>query len=137
MTTEIKDGKLAVFAKTRSEWRKWLKKNATAEKSVWLVLYHKNSETKCVNLNDATEEAVCFGWIDSLAKKRDPESFYLTFTPRNPKKSKWSAPNRERAAKMIALGLMTEQGQRMIDQAKQSGRWEPELLTNWKSPTTH
>lgn len=130
MITEMKDGKLAIYVKTRSAWRKWLAKNASSAKSVWLVLYHKKSTQKCISLNDATEEAVCFGWIDSLAKKRDAESFYLTFTPRNPKKSKWSAPNRERAARMIASGLMTGQGQQMIDLAKQSGRWEPELLTN-------
>lgn len=122
---ETKDGKQAVYAKTRAEWRRWLKKNSLSEKSVWLILYHKNSKAQCINLVDATEEALCFGWIDSLAKKRDPESFYLTFTPRNPKKSKWSQPNRERAERMIAKGLMTPQGQNMIDIAKETGRWEP------------
>jgi uncharacterized protein YdeI (YjbR/CyaY-like superfamily) len=71
------------------------------------------------------EEALCFGWIDSLAKKRDPESFYLTFTPRNPK-SKWSKINRERTARLTEKGLMTEYGQKLIDIAKQAGRWEPE-----------
>ena len=69
------------------------------------------------------EEALCFGWIDSLAKKRDDESFYLTFTPRNPK-SKWSKLNRERAERMIEKGLMTPGGQRLIDLAKESGKWE-------------
>ena len=83
---ETKDGKQAVHAKTRKEWRKWLKQNSQSAKSVWLILYHKNSKVPGVNLNDATEEALCFGWIDSLAKKRDAESFYLTFSPRNPKK---------------------------------------------------
>jgi uncharacterized protein YdeI (YjbR/CyaY-like superfamily) len=123
---ETKDGTQAVYAKTRKEWRKWLKQNSQSEKSVWLILYHKNSKVPCVNLNDATEEALCFGWIDSLAKKRDAESFYLTFSPRNPKKSKWSKPNRERAEKMISKGLMTEHGQRLIDIAKETGKWEPE-----------
>lgn len=130
MITEIKDGKLAIYVKTRSAWRKWLAKNACSAKSVWLILHHKNSKEKNISLNDATEEALCFGWIDSLANKRDAESFYLTFTPRNPKKSEWSAPNRERAARMIALGLMTDQRQQMIDLAKQSGRWEPDNSTN-------
>ena len=77
----------------------------------------------CITINDATEEALCFGWIDSLAKKRDAESYYLTFTPRNPK-SKWSKPNRERVAKMITAGLMTEHGQKLIDIAKETGKWE-------------
>ena len=123
---ETKDGKQAVYAKTRKEWRKWLKQNGQSEKSVWLILYHKNSKVPGINLNDATEEALCFGWIDSLAKKRDAESFYLTFSPRNPKKSKWSKPNRERAEKMISEGLMTEHGQKLIDIAKETGKWEPE-----------
>jgi uncharacterized protein YdeI (YjbR/CyaY-like superfamily) len=123
MTTEIKDGKQAVYAKTRAEWRKWLKKNSQSEKSIWVILYHKKSQVPGINLNDATEEALCFGWIDSLAKKRDAESYYLTFTPRNPK-SKWSKPNRERVERMVKEGLMTAQGQKLIDIAKETGRWE-------------
>lgn len=119
---ETKDGKQAVYAKTRAEWRKWLKQNSQREKFVWLILYHKTSKTKCVSINDATEEALCFGWIDSLAKKRDAESYYLTFTPRNPR-SKWSKPNIERAERMIKEGLMTEHGQKLIDLAKQTGKW--------------
>jgi uncharacterized protein YdeI (YjbR/CyaY-like superfamily) len=119
---ESKDGKQAIYAKTRSDWRKWLTKHAHFEKSVWLILYHKKSEVKNITLNDATEEALCYGWIDSLCKKRDHESYCLTFTPRN-NKSKWSQPNRDRANKMIQQGLMTTLGQTMIDDAKRSGRW--------------
>lgn len=121
---ETKDGKQAIYAKTRKEWRDWLQENSQIEKSVWLILYHKKSKAESVNLVEATEEALCFGWIDSLCKKRDFESFYLTFTPRNPKKSKWSQPNRDRAQRMIDQGLMTEQGQLLIDIAKQNGKWE-------------
>lgn len=123
--TEIKDGKPAVYAITREEWRTWLEENHQLVSSIWLILYHKKSTVPCVDRIEATEEALCFGWIDSLAKKRDTESFYLTFTPRK-RKSKWSKPNRERAARMIALGLMTEHGRRVIDMAKQTGCWEPE-----------
>lgn len=120
---ETKDGKQAFYAKTRTEWRTWLNQNSQSEKSVWLILHHKKSKVQGVNINDATEEALCFGWIDSLAKKRDAESYYLTFTPRNPK-SKWSKPNRERAARMIENGLMTQYGQKLIDIAKETGRWD-------------
>jgi uncharacterized protein YdeI (YjbR/CyaY-like superfamily) len=120
---EMKDGKQAVYAKTRKEWRQWLKANGQTEKSVWLILYHKKSNVECVINDDATEEAVCFGWIDSLCKKRDSQSYYLTFTPRKPK-SKWSKPNRDRAEKMIQKKLMTKQGQKAIDLAKQIGTWE-------------
>jgi len=120
---ETKDGKQAVYAMTRKEWRKWLKQNGSKEKSVWLILYHKKSKVQCVGLEAATEEALCFGWIDSLCKKRDAESYYLTFTPRNPKKSKWSKPNIERAERMIEQGLMTKQGRQAIDLAKHAGKW--------------
>ena len=121
---ETKDGKQAVYAKERKVWRNWLQKNCQTEKSVWLILYHKKSRMQSINLIEATEEALCFGWIDSLCKKRDAESYYLTFTPRNPKKSKWSKPNIERAERMINEGLMTEQGQLIIDSAKSMGKWE-------------
>ncbi len=66
---------------------------------------------------------MCYGWIDSKAIKRDAESFYLTFTKRNPK-SKWSIVNKERAARMIAAGLMRPEGQAMIDLAKETGAWD-------------
>lgn len=122
---ETKDGKQAVYIQERAEWREWLRQNSQSEKSVWLILYHKKSKVPCIHLIEATEEALCFGWIDSLAKKRDAESYYLTFTPRNPKKSQWSKPNRERAERMIRQGLMTQHGQQVIDLAKSTGRWEP------------
>ncbi|WP_221392824.1 YdeI family protein [Dyadobacter sp. NIV53] len=120
---ETRNGKPVVYAKTREDWRAWLKENCQSEKAVWLILYHKKSLVTSVNLNDATEEALCFGWIDSLANKRDAESYYLTFTPRNPK-SKWSKPNRDRVQKLSDEGRMTEHGQRLIEIAKSTGKWE-------------
>ncbi|NIG56870.1 YdeI family protein [Chitinophaga sp. Cy-1792] len=119
---EIFDGRQAVYATTRAEWRKWLEENTPGEAGVWLIQYHKKSKVPCISLIDATEEALCFGWIDSKAKKRDDESFYLTFTPRKAK-SKWSKPNIERAERMIATGLMTKHGQEKIDLAKRTGMW--------------
>lgn len=120
---ETKDGKLAVYAPTRQDWRNWLDANSQIEKSVWLILYHKKSKTPSINLIEATEEALCFGWIDSLCKKRDAESYYLTFSHRNPKTSKWSKSNIERAERLIAQNLMTEHGQKLIDLAKEQGKW--------------
>lgn len=121
---ETKDGKEAVYAKTRAVWRKWLKKYSASVTSVWLIMYHKKSTVKSINYNDAMEEALCFGWIDSKAKKRDEESFYLTFTPRKPK-SNWSQPNRDRVLRVTEQGLMMEQGQATVDLAKKTGKWEP------------
>lgn len=121
---EIKDGKQAIYVETRDDWRAWLAQHSQTTKSVWLILYHKKSSVPCVNRIDATEEALCYGWIDSLCKKRDVESCYLTFSPRNSKRSKWSGPNRERAERMIREGRMTEHGQRLINIAKQTGNWD-------------
>ena len=125
---EMKDGKPAVYFKTRTEWRKWLTENCRTVKSVWLILHKKNSPKECVSLVEATEEAVCFGWIDSLCKKRDKESYYLTFSPRNPKRSNWSVRNIERAERMIEQGLMTEQGLRFVEIAKEKGNWKKTQL---------
>ena len=120
---ETKDGKTAVYAQSRQQWRDWLQANCEKENSVWLILFHKKSKHQSVSLIEATEEALCFGWIDSLCKKRDEESYYLTFSKRNEKKSNWSKPNIERAERMIQEGKMTHYGRRLIDIAKQKGKW--------------
>lgn len=113
----------AVYAENRKDWRKWLEKNHWSIKSVWLIIYHKKSKTPSVYYDEAVEEALCFGWIDSLAHKRDEESKYQFFALRKPQ-SNWSKLNRERAEKMIAAGKMTLHGQKMIDLAKETGTWE-------------
>ena len=110
-------------AKTRKDWRKWLEKNYETEKSVWLIIYHKNCDIESVYYDEAVEEAICFGWIDSIAHKRDEESKFQFFAQRKPK-SNWSKANRERAEKMIKQGLMTSSGQKLIDFAKETGAWE-------------
>jgi uncharacterized protein YdeI (YjbR/CyaY-like superfamily) len=114
---------LAIHAKSRKEWRKWLEKNHRSKKSVWLVIYHQSSKVKSIYYDDAVEEAICFGWIDSIAHKRDEESKYQFFAARKPT-SNWSKANRERAEKMIAKGLIAESGLQMIELAKRTGRWE-------------
>jgi uncharacterized protein YdeI (YjbR/CyaY-like superfamily) len=120
---ETKNGIQIFYAKTRDEWRKWLAENYQSEKSVCLIVYHKNSGTPSVHFREAIEEAVCFGWVDSKANKRDDESFYLLFSQRNPKSS-WGKVSKERAEKMISEGLMTQHGQALIDLAKKTGTWE-------------
>ena len=123
MRTSGKGNPAGFYAKDRQEWREWLEKNHAKEKSVWLILYHADSVTPCVSYNDAVEEAICFGWIDSKPKKRDDESSLLLFSQRNPG-SNWSRINRGRAERMISEGRMTDAGMR-IDLAKESGTWTP------------
>jgi uncharacterized protein YdeI (YjbR/CyaY-like superfamily) len=119
---ETKDGTKAIYATSTDEWRKWLNAHCQIEKSVWLIVYHKSCKTPSVHWHDAIENALCFGWVDSKAMKRDKESCYLKFTPRNPK-SKWGKKNKERALRMVENGLMTPQGQALIDIAQSTGKW--------------
>ena len=111
-----------VYARTRKTWRAWLQKNHQKEKSVWLIIHNKNSTTKCVNYEEAVEESLCFGWVDSIAKKRDDKSHIQYFSQRKAK-SNWSKSNKERVARLIEQGLMHASGQAMIDLAKKSGTW--------------
>ncbi len=68
------------------------------------------------------DEALCFGWIDSKANKRDKTSYYQFFSRRNPK-SKWSRVNKEKVTNLIEQGLMQRAGFEMIEIAKQLGTW--------------
>ena len=79
----------------RKKWREWLERNFQTKNEIWLIFPHKASGKKRISYNDAVEEALCFGWIDSIVKKFNHESSVQRFTPRNPK-SKYSQPNKER-----------------------------------------
>jgi uncharacterized protein YdeI (YjbR/CyaY-like superfamily) len=99
----------------RSAWRAWLRKNAAASPGVWLVDLKKGSREKevgsrkCVAYADAVEEALCFGWIDSVVRRLDALRYCRKFSPRNPR-SRWSPSNIERARRMIAARKMTARG---------------------------
>jgi len=110
-------------ATTPEQWRAWLRANCESENEVWLIIHHKDSATPSPRYHEAIEQALCFGWIDGLHRKRDADSSQLRFTPRKPR-STWSQVNRERAAAMIEAGLMTPRGQRVIDAAKANGTWQ-------------
>jgi uncharacterized protein YdeI (YjbR/CyaY-like superfamily) len=86
------------------------------------VIYKKGSATSSVNYEEAVEEALCYGWIDSRPQKRDEECFLLTFSKRKPK-SVWSALNKKRLEKLIADGKMTPAGLATIEIAKENGSW--------------
>lgn len=111
-----------LFAKDLQEWRAWLEDNCSTEKSVYLVIFKKSSKVESVHWHEAIEHALCYGWVDSIAHKRDLESTYLKFTPRNPK-SKWGKKNIERAKKMISLDYMRESGLKLIEAARSNGKW--------------
>ena len=97
------------YAKNRKEWRNWLDKNHKKEKDIWLIYYNKKSGKPRVEYNDAVEEALCYGWIDSIIKNIDEEKFSQRFTPRNPK-SKWSESNLERVRRLKKENKMMPSG---------------------------
>src|SRR6476620_9854423 len=95
--------------KTREAWRNWLQKNHEKSPGVWLIYYKKSSGKKNFDYNDAVEEALCFGWIDSTSRPIDDERYMQRFTPRK-SKSGWSGLNKKRIEKMTTEGLMTKAG---------------------------
>lgn len=84
-----------LYVTKRNNWRKWLEKNFDKEKEIWLVYPKKSSGKKRILYNDAVEEALCFGWIDSTIKSLDEDSSIQRFSPRN-SRSTYSQQNKER-----------------------------------------
>ncbi len=97
------------YAKTPGEWRAWLKKYHRTEPEIWLVFYRKETGKPRISYNDAVDEALCFGWIDSIVKRVDEERFAQRFSPRKPG-SNLSQANRERIRKLVELKKMTAAG---------------------------
>jgi uncharacterized protein YdeI (YjbR/CyaY-like superfamily) len=98
----------------RAVWRRWLAENGSLEKEVWLVYIKKESGRPSIDYEDSVEEALCYGWVDSLIQKIDEDSYARKFTRRT-NTQKWSASNLRRMQKMIAEGRMTEAGLAVID----------------------
>lgn len=94
-----------LYVVNRDEWRKWLEKNYKTEPDIWLIFYKKSSGKPRISYNDAVEEALCFGWIDSIVKSIDNEKFAQRFSPRKNNKY-FSRPNIERLNKLISQGKM-------------------------------
>ena len=118
-----------LYVTTREEWRAWLTENYQSETEVWLIYYKKHTGRPRISYDHAVEEALCFGWIDSIGKRMDDERFAQKFTPRRDS-AKWSELNKRRMRKLIREGRMTEAGLAKIDlavlgeqaEAKQSKR---------------
>ena len=105
-----------LYVTNRDEWRAWLTKHSQSETEVWLVFYKKHTGQPRISYDHAVEEALCFGWIDSIVKRMDDEKFAQKFTPRRDS-SKWSALNIGRLRKLIREGRMTDAGLAKVDPA--------------------
>jgi uncharacterized protein YdeI (YjbR/CyaY-like superfamily) len=102
------DNKELTF-ENRAAWRKWLSENGVSEKGVWLVHFKKNSGVASVTRQEALEEALCFGWIDSILKNIDDNRYKQRYTPRT-KKSNWSERNKTIVRQLLAEGKIAARG---------------------------
>ncbi len=115
-------------ARSRGEWRRWLQKNHAKADEVWLVFHRKDSDKRFVPYADAVEEALCFGWIDSIVKPLSDGARAQRFTPRRPG-SKLSELNRERMRTLVDRGLMTKAGVDAVGGlARSKFKIEPDIL---------
>jgi uncharacterized protein YdeI (YjbR/CyaY-like superfamily) len=111
-----------LYFKTAAEWREWLKKNYDKETELWLEFFNKESGAPTIDYESAVEEALCFGWIDSIVKNLDDKKYVRKFTPRHDI-SKWSELNKNRAERLIKNKRMTKIGLKKIETAKLNGCW--------------
>ncbi len=93
-----------------SDFRKWLRKNHTSERKLWVGYYKKGTGRPSITWPESVDEALCFGWIDGIRKSIDEESYKIRFTPRKPT-SHWSAINIKRVGVLTKLGMMRPAGQ--------------------------
>ena len=111
-----------VYVRDRSEWRAWLEANHATSPGIWLVFDKKSAGRERLPYGDAVEEALCFGWIDGLARPIDAAQYRQLFTPRKAK-STWSRVNKERIERLRSAGLLRPAGIAAIELAQRNGSW--------------
>lgn len=111
----------------RAQFRTWLGKNHSKAAFVWIE-YYKDG-TPGINYRDSLEEALCFGWIDSIVKKIDERVYVRKFTPRRPR-SRWSEINKRLVQELIDNGRMTEHGLAKVKASKANGTWKEKHSDN-------
>jgi uncharacterized protein YdeI (YjbR/CyaY-like superfamily) len=115
--------------KDRKQWRRWLYQNHHREREIWLVYYKKHTGQPSVSYEEAVQEALCYGWIDSTVRRLDEDRYMQKFTPRK-ENSNWSETNKKRARRLIAEGRMTRFGQKKIEAARANGNWNRQVETS-------
>ncbi|MCP4761598.1 MAG: hypothetical protein GY870_07440 [archaeon] len=121
-----------LYLTNRKKWRIWLRKNHKVKKEIWLIYYKKHTGIARIPYNDAVEEALCYGWIDSTVKRIDDNKFMQKFTPRR-EKSNWSDHNVKRAKELIKTNQMTKIGLNLYNnrsvESKKTALTDPKLDT--------
>jgi uncharacterized protein YdeI (YjbR/CyaY-like superfamily) len=116
------DGRQIVEVSDRAAWRRWLAERHNQRDAIWLVFHKKTSDGTSPSYDEAVEEALCFGWIDSTANRLDEWRSLQLFAPRKPR-STWSMSNKERVARLEREGLLAPAGIAAIEVAKANGSW--------------
>jgi uncharacterized protein YdeI (YjbR/CyaY-like superfamily) len=109
--------------KTAAAWKAWLAKNGGRATEIWLAYFKKDTGKKSITYQEALDEALCYGWIDSIVRRLDAESYMQRWSPRKPT-SVWSARNKARIAELTAAGRMAEPGLAAVRLAKKNGSWD-------------
>jgi uncharacterized protein YdeI (YjbR/CyaY-like superfamily) len=118
----FKDSPVLLFG-TQEDWRAWLTDNHTHPQGIWLKHAKKSSGKVSVSYQEALEEALCYGWIDSQKQTYDGNYYLQKFTPRGPR-SIWSKINVAKVEALIKSGKMQPAGLTAVNLAKQDGRWD-------------
>jgi uncharacterized protein YdeI (YjbR/CyaY-like superfamily) len=115
---------------TLQQWRKWLAAHHDSESEVWLVFNKLHTGKESIAYTDALDEALCFGWVDSLVKRLSDDQFARKFTPRKPD-SRWSDVNRKRYAQLAADGRLKAPG---LARAPTDRTYDVRIRKEWKMP---
>lgn len=126
----FKDLPVLLFT-SRQDWHIWLDENHGQHKGLWLKHAKKSSGEQSVSYDEALEEALCYGWIDSQKQAYDSNYYLQKFTPRG-QKSVWSKVNVAKIEALTAIGKVQPAGLAAIESAKQDGRWD----AAYDSPST-
>ena len=110
------------YPENSNQWRKWLIKHHLQQEGVWVILYKKQANKPTISWSEAVDEALCFGWIDSIKKTLDAERSIQFFSKRKPK-STWSKINKQKVQKLMEAGKMAPAGFESIKNAQQNGSW--------------
>lgn len=111
-----------IYTESGAEWRQWLLENHTTKQGVWLIQYKKHTGKPTITWSEAVDEALCFGWIDSIKKKLDDDRTIQFFSKRKPTGT-WSKINKEKVERLTADGLMAPAGLACVETAKKNGSW--------------
>lgn len=108
--------------KDKKDWRKWLELNHNKKEAVWLIFYKKKSSNFNLDWSESVDEALCFGWIDSVKKTIDKEKYRQYFSKRKANGT-WSKINKDKVDYLASKNLMQEAGYKTIKTAKKNGSW--------------